>query len=862
MYRQPLPARIGQGSVLAILAVLWTAPAPQPARAQQPQLGNLLPCPRLNFVTPCGGKAGTTVEVTFNGTDVEAPEQLLFSHPDIKATPVVPPQPKPDPKKPAPPPPPVTAFKVTIGEKVPVGTYDVRLVNKWGVSNPRAFAVGDLAEVMEKEPNDDVDKAQRVALDSTVNGTLSSPVDVDYYAFAAKKGQRVVVSCLGSSIDSRLDPELRLYDAKGKQLAVNRQYRGRDALVEVRAERGGDYYVRVCHFTYTEGNPEFFYRLSISTAPWIDAVHPAVIEPGKSAEVTVYGRNLPGGKPDRSAVVDGRVLETVRVTIQAPDGKAALHRVTYRGLKRETTLSLDGFEYRIRTEKGTSNPFLITYAQAPVVLDNEANDTPETAQQVTLPCEIAGRVEKRRDRDWYEFSAKKGEVYNIEVFSDRLGSPTDMYFVLRDAKTKQELVEIDQNSEMLNQSLKFYAVTEDPGVHTFAVPADGKYQLMVASREADTLAGPRHLYRVRITAPRPDFHVALMPVDNYRTDSAVLRRGGQLALHAFVWRHDGWAGDVTLTAEDLPKGVMCPAQSIGSGVRVAKVVLSAATDAPAWTGTIKFKAAGKVNGKEVVRECRYAGITWTVPPQQLIRLVTRFDDSLVLAVRELQAPYSLTTGLDKATVTQGGKVTVPLKLARLWADFKNPVTLFQVPQELPPNLVAHGQATIAASAATGTIDLNVNPSAQPGTYNIVFRTAAVVPFNKDPKAAKQPVNVVEYSSPFALTIVPKQVATVSLNNTNPTAKIGGQAEVVVQVQRQFNYDGEFKVQLVLPGGVQGLTADEATIPAGKNEAKLVIKAAANAAPGNRPNLVVKTTAKYSAALTLTQEVKINVNVVK
>jgi len=38
---------------------------------------------------------------------------------------------------------------------VPLGTHELRLVNKWGVSNSRSFVVGDLPEVMEKEPNNE-----------------------------------------------------------------------------------------------------------------------------------------------------------------------------------------------------------------------------------------------------------------------------------------------------------------------------------------------------------------------------------------------------------------------------------------------------------------------------------------------------------------------------------------------------------------------------------------------------------------------------------------------------------------------------------------------------------------------------------
>src|SRR4051812_1102969 len=133
-------------------------------------IDSALPTPRLMTLMPCGGKVGTVVEGTFTGVDLEEPGRVLFSHPNIKSEPIIPPPPPPpDPKKPPvppPPKPPITKFKVTIAPDVPVGVHDVRLVNKWGVSNPRAFVVGDLTEVPEKEPNNDVDQAQRVELNT------------------------------------------------------------------------------------------------------------------------------------------------------------------------------------------------------------------------------------------------------------------------------------------------------------------------------------------------------------------------------------------------------------------------------------------------------------------------------------------------------------------------------------------------------------------------------------------------------------------------------------------------------------------------------------------------------------------------
>src|SRR5947209_18012470 len=83
-------------------AVLGCAVVAGLGRAQPPDPGSQLPVPRINTLLPCGGKAGSTFEVTFTGTDIEEPEALVFSHPGLKAEPIAAPPPAPDPKQPPP----------------------------------------------------------------------------------------------------------------------------------------------------------------------------------------------------------------------------------------------------------------------------------------------------------------------------------------------------------------------------------------------------------------------------------------------------------------------------------------------------------------------------------------------------------------------------------------------------------------------------------------------------------------------------------------------------------------------------------------------------------------------------------------
>src|SRR5207302_11043805 len=141
-----------------------------------------------------------------------------------------------------------------------------------------------------------------------------------------------------------------------------------------------DYYVRLYEFTHTQGTAEHFYRLSITTAPWIDASYPAVIEPGKTVDATVYGRNLPGGQLDKSAVVEGRTLEKITVKITAPNDPAPIHRRAFTGHLEPSMTTLNGcFEYPVKNAVGSSNAFLVSLATAPVVVSNENSHTIEAA---------------------------------------------------------------------------------------------------------------------------------------------------------------------------------------------------------------------------------------------------------------------------------------------------------------------------------------------------------------------------------------------------------------------------------------------------------------------------------------------------
>lgn len=840
------------------------------AVAQQPQA--VLPQPRISSVFPAGAKAGTSVDVTALGTDLDDATGLTFSHPGLKAELVA--APAEPAKKDAPKgmrkaaPPTEAKFKVSVAADVPPGAYDVRVVNKWGVSNPRLFVVGDKPEVNEKEPNNDTGEAQKVELNSVVNGVVSSQTDVDYTAFAAKAGQRVLIHCAASSIDSKLKPLVEVFAPDGKRLASARNYQDADAVADVTVPTDGEYLVRLTEFAHQAGSADHFYRLTITTGPWVDAVFPPVVEPGKPTTVTVHGRNLPSGKPTM----------TTTVTPPVQPGQTQFRR----RIDPPTGLQ-DGFEFRLPG----SNAVPIYLAAGPVTTEKAAdNDKPETAEAITVPCDVAGTIEKRYDRDWYRFDAKKGDAYIVELFADRIGSAMDGFLTIRNAATKADIAgeaTLDDDAESLHPT-SFFSRNADPVPFKFTAPADGTYLILVGSRDANVSHGPRSYYRLRISPARPDFRAVVMPRNREAPATVTARPDGEVAFDVFVQRLDGFTGPVTVTAEQLPAGVTASPATIGTNQKWGTLVLTAAGTLADAQADIKVKVAATINGQTVTRDARPATMTWGVGPNQNnVPAVARLDQSLVLATRGEKAAFRIKADVTAATVKADGKeakvsgpivvkagdkVTVPVKVT--WND-KEPragvVNVFM--DATQPNMnqaavsVNNGQNTptpIAKDKADGTVTIDVRTTAAPGTYAIPLRGETLVKFARDPAGKdKKDVTVYAFAPPFEVKVIPTTLGKLSAQPAG-SLKLGGTAEVTVRVDRQFDFDGPFAVTLALPKE-SGVTAEAATLPAGANEVKIKLTAAKDAKPGG-VSVPVTAVARWDGQYETKHEAKFNLTVTK
>jgi hypothetical protein len=705
--------------------------------------------PQLATVFPPGATPGESVDVTVSGSDFDSASQLLFSDPSAKAE-FVGVSVGPDPKTKQPPgmvvgTPATAKFKVIVPKEGSAGVLDVRIVTKTGLSNPRAFVVGSVTEVNEKEPNNDTGDAQKVELNTTVNGVISAPTDVDYFSFRAKAGQNVVVYCLTTTVDSKLQADLMVIGSGGKVLAANHGYRGGDAVLDFLPPADGEYLVRVSQFAYTSGGPDHFYRLTITTGPWCDAMFPPIWSPDIPAHTILYGRNLQLFRPKPNPLFprpDGRPFDADEVCTDF--GYLPLELFSDHPLT-PAQAALDGGDYPVAA---ANRPFVLGTQResGPVsfVLDNGDNDTPEKAQPVKPPCDVAGRIEKKNDRDWYVFEAKKGEVWTLEVFADRIGSPVDAYFILTDEKGKV-IVEVDDGPDSLSPN-QFYTKSDDPARYRFAVPADGKYRVMVSTREAGTQFGVRDQYVLRIARENPDFRFAVMPPATHFPDAGTLPKNGAVLFNVYVFRFDGFDGPITLTAENLPPGVSCPPQVIGSGQSRGTLVLTADTDAEDWAGFVRITGTSE----KLSHTARPFTVVWPIPglpPNQPlppnIPMIARMDrgPGLALAVRG-EAPFRLIAKNDEPIrVKPGGKIEITLKVERK-DGFKDQLQLFCAtpnvgPRQQPNNPVQPPVGAVAPAQDEVKVSLDTQPNVAAGTYSVVLVGRSGVP-PKGPQARPAP----------------------------------------------------------------------------------------------------------------------------
>lgn len=702
-----------------------------------------LPATQLSSIFPPGGKQGTTVELAVAGTDIDDLEKLTFSHAGIAAV-----QKMTTPTELEPAAKPVAGqYTLTIAADVPPGTYEVRAVGRFGLSNARSFVVSNANEILDPAGNTSPDKALDVPVGSVVNGHVDANA-YDYLRLALKQGERVVLDLAAERIGSRLDATLVLLAPNGRELARVRDTVGSDPVLDFTAPAEGAYLVKLQDAVYG-GGPDYAYRLAVGAIPFVDFVFPPSGPAGSSNQYTLYGRNLPGGQPADGLIIAGSPLQKLQVTIPLPGDEIAKTSLALGTLSPVRKAFQDGVEFYLPTPTGPANAVNVFYSRSPnVVIEAEPNSEAAAAHKLTPPCEYVGQFYPQRDIDWVQFDAKKGEVYYIEAISNQLGLDSDPYFALfrvtkNDKGEEQvaDVAQVDDDPQRPQRITQDFDFTSDDPAYKLTVPEDGTYRLMLRDQFGDARKDPSFVYRLSIAPAQPDIRVLaypsapLSPAEQNQTklSGLTVRKGGTTAITVAVQRRDEYAGDLTVTVEGLPGGLTCPAAVLGGGVEQGTLVITAAEGAAAWSGPIKIVARGKVGEAEVVREARYADVVWGTANRQAQTPQFRLRSTLQLGVlvNDLE-PAFVQVGEDKIHETSlGANVEIPITVTRR-GDPKEAIKLTAagLPNEIRPK-----EVNLDGNTAAGKFELQLNQqNIKPGIYTFYMRGETKRKYVRNPEA--------------------------------------------------------------------------------------------------------------------------------
>ncbi len=653
--------------VWSVVGLLWG----EGVRAVAQEVG--LPAPRLLTLMPMGGEVGSEFEVAITGDYIDAEQQqLVFSNPKLSARAKT----GADGKRVA------NQYIVTIAADAPTGLHEARMVTRLGVSASRAFVVGTHAEVLRKKPNTTMETALSLPVNSVCSASVTAK-SVDYFRFEATKGQRFVIDCSASKIDSKLTPVVIVADAKGAELIANRT----GGSVEFTAPADGAYFVKVHGLTF-QGGAEHFYRLALLEA--------------------VAGQSV-GEQP---------AVRTV--------SSVSWNGVT--GLSKEAK----SFHAASHDEK----------RPAPV--------------SVSLPCRIEGRFFPAARVDTYEFEAKKGEVWWVEVASERLGYATDAFLVVQRRVQENagdkwvDVVEMNDIPSPMKPSTNGYSYDGPPYDAGSADPhgkievkEDGLYRLQIRDLFGGTKANAKHVYTMVIRQAAPDYalvawglHMTLRNGDrNALSKPMALRAGATMAMEVVVVRKDGFSGEVELSVEGLPEGVSAEGLKIPAGKSRGMILLSAREDAKPGLSSAKFSGKATINGASVVRPCAVASMAWPVKDstQEIPKPRLVADAPVSVTSAELAPVTLIPTEKKVLEVVQGEKLTVPLKVT--WRSEFSGTSLklktmgdgFDSAKEIDVPLKAEQTDAVLDLAALKTV---------PGEYTIAFYGPGVVKYRDNPDAVK------------------------------------------------------------------------------------------------------------------------------
>ena len=478
----------------------------------------------------------------------------------------------------------LTFVEVTIRADAEPGAREIRLVTPRGVSNPLAFHVGQVPEFsrkpmlsatiqvlgkearsLRKRPLEEVE--DHVTLPCTLNGQIASG-EVNRYRFEARKGQRLVISTharalipyIADAVPGWFQPVLALYDAKGKEVAFDDDYRFKpDPVILYEVASDGEYVLAISDSLH-RGREDFVYRITLGEMPFVTSLFP----PGQQC-------GSPTFRSPEPPTMKGWNLQEAKLTLPPADAARGIHSVVAVGAPVPPPAT---------GGRLVSEPVSYAVDALPDPFEAEPNNSQAAAQKVTLPLIINGRIDRPDDWDVFQFRGKSNETVVAEVQARRLDSSLDSVLKLTDAAG--HLLAFNDDREDLGAGVNTHHA--DSWLMA-TLPADGDYFVQIG--DTARKGGEEYAYRLRISQPQPDFALRVVP------SSISLRSKQTASLTVYAIRKDGFTGPIKLTLKNPPPGFSAAPVTISGTQTLARLTIK--TDLSPTKEPVSLTVAGSAN---------------------------------------------------------------------------------------------------------------------------------------------------------------------------------------------------------------------------------------------------------------------------
>lgn len=451
-------------------------------------------------------------------------------------------------------------LNVTIDTGAAPGDRELRLGAAGGLTNPLRFQVGKLPEIVEQAFKPKAAPVP-VALPCVWNGQVL-PGEVDQLHLQAKRGQKLVLTTqarklipyLADAVPGWFQPTLTLRDVAGKELAYADDYRGDpDPVLLYEVPQDGEYVVEIKDSIY-RGREDFIYRVTVGEQPFIASIFPLGGTEGAPTTVAVTGWNLPFKQVQLDTKPGG---PTVRQS-SWPAGDWTTNAISY------------------------------VVEALPERVEVEPNDTGQQGQGLALPQVVNGLIGKAGDVDVFRIEGRAGEEIVAEVYAHRLGSPLDSLMRLIDGAGKI----VASNDDTDDREVGLVTNQSDSYLRT-KLTTSGVYYLQLSDTQRH--GGEDFAYRLRVSAPRPDFALRVTP------SSLDVPATRIVTLTAHCLRKDGFAGAIDMKLKNAPPGFVLSGGRIPAGLDKVTMTLAMPGEKLDSLVSLQLEGTALIDGNTITR---------------------------------------------------------------------------------------------------------------------------------------------------------------------------------------------------------------------------------------------------------------------